>query len=106
MAALRPPPFVSALGRGCIVTGIPFRISFPGSQQDGWADLFVTNVDREMHSLYHNNQDETFDTEVKYYEPMLLFRGNRKRFEDVSASRGPGVFPALRLARHGSGRLQ
>ena len=61
MAALRPPPFVSALGRGCIVTGIPFRISFPGSQQDGWADLFVTNVDREMHSLYHNNQDETFD---------------------------------------------
>ena len=29
--------------------------------QDGWVDLFVTNVDREMYSLYHNNQDETFD---------------------------------------------
>jgi enediyne biosynthesis protein E4 len=105
--------------------------------QDGWADLFVTNVDREMYSLYHNNQDETFDdmaipngigrvtrlmsgwgvkyfdfdndgnldlflanghpddkievhsTEVKYYEPMLLFRWNGKRFEDVSASSGP-----------------
>ena len=105
--------------------------------QDGWVDLFVTNVDREMYSLYHNNQDETFDdmaipngigrvtrlmsgwgvkyfdfdndgnldlflanghpddkievhsTEVKYYEPMLLFRGNGKRFEDVSASSGP-----------------
>jgi enediyne biosynthesis protein E4 len=39
----------------------PFELVSPGSQQDGWADLFVTNVDREMHSLYHNNQDETFD---------------------------------------------
>jgi hypothetical protein len=29
--------------------------------QDGWIDLFVTNVDREMYSLYHNNHDETFD---------------------------------------------
>jgi enediyne biosynthesis protein E4 len=29
--------------------------------QDGWMDLFVTNVDREMYSLYHNNRDETFD---------------------------------------------
>jgi hypothetical protein len=105
--------------------------------QDGWVDLFVTNVDREMYSLYHNNHDETFDdlaipngigrvtrlmsgwgvkyfdfdndgnldlflanghpddkievhsTEVKYYEPMLLFRGNGKRFEDVSATSGP-----------------
>jgi hypothetical protein len=28
---------------------------------DGWADLFVTNVDREMYSLYHNNHDNTFD---------------------------------------------
>jgi enediyne biosynthesis protein E4 len=105
--------------------------------QDGWVDLFVTNVDREMYSLYHNNQDETFDdmaipngigrvtrlmsgwgvkyfdfdndgsvdlflanghpddkievhsTEVKYYEPMLLFQGNGKRFQDVSATSGP-----------------
>src|SRR5258708_39311014 len=29
--------------------------------QDGWMDLFVTNVDQEMYSLYHNNHDETFD---------------------------------------------
>ena len=29
--------------------------------QDGWADLFVTNVDQEMYSLYHNNHDESFD---------------------------------------------
>ncbi len=28
--------------------------------QDGWIDLFVSNVDHEMYSLYHNNKDETF----------------------------------------------
>lgn len=28
--------------------------------QDGWMDLFVSNVDHEMFSLYHNNKDETF----------------------------------------------
>jgi enediyne biosynthesis protein E4 len=29
--------------------------------QDGWQDLFVTNVDQEMYSIYHNNHDLTFD---------------------------------------------
>jgi enediyne biosynthesis protein E4 len=29
--------------------------------QDGWMDLFVANVDREMYSLYRNNHDESFD---------------------------------------------
>jgi enediyne biosynthesis protein E4 len=29
--------------------------------QDGWIDLFVSNVDHEMFSLYHNNRNETFD---------------------------------------------
>ena len=29
--------------------------------QDGWQDLFVTNVDQEMYSVYRNNHDETFD---------------------------------------------
>jgi hypothetical protein len=29
--------------------------------QDGWQDLFVTNVDQEMYSLYHNGRDLTFD---------------------------------------------
>ena len=29
--------------------------------QGGWEDLFVTNVDREMYSLYRNNHDGTFD---------------------------------------------
>src|SRR5207253_1181380 len=28
--------------------------------QDGWTDLFVSNVDQEMFSLYHNNKNETF----------------------------------------------
>jgi hypothetical protein len=32
--------------------------------QDGWADLFVANIDHEMYSLYRNNRDETFDDEA------------------------------------------
>ena len=28
---------------------------------DGWMDLFVSNLDREMFSIYKNNHDETFD---------------------------------------------
>jgi hypothetical protein len=32
--------------------------------QDGWMDLFVANIDREMYSLYRNNKDETFDDEA------------------------------------------
>ena len=29
--------------------------------QDGWQDLFVTNVDQEMYSIYKNNHDQTFE---------------------------------------------
>jgi len=29
--------------------------------QDGWMDLFVSNLDRELFALYKNNHDETFD---------------------------------------------
>ena len=105
--------------------------------QDGWIDLFVTNVDHEMYSLYHNHKDETFDDaaipagignrtmlmsgrgakfldydndgeldllvcnghpdtmvekrlpDVKYREPLLLFRNNGKGWSDVSAQSGP-----------------
>jgi enediyne biosynthesis protein E4 len=32
--------------------------------QDGWQDLFVTNVDREMYSLYHNLHDGTFEDQA------------------------------------------
>jgi enediyne biosynthesis protein E4 len=28
---------------------------------DGWMDLFVSNLDREMFAIYKNNHDETFD---------------------------------------------
>jgi len=114
--------------------------------QDGWMDLFVTNVDQEMYSLYHNNRDETFDdmaipygigkvtrlmsgwgvkfldydndgtpdlllanghpddkiqehsSEVKYREPMLLFHGTGRGFENVTAGSGP-VFSEPYAAR-------
>src|SRR5713101_3441956 len=29
--------------------------------QDGWMDLFVSNLDRELFALYENNHDEAFD---------------------------------------------
>ena len=29
--------------------------------EDGWVDLFVANLDREMFAIYQNNHDETFD---------------------------------------------
>jgi hypothetical protein len=32
--------------------------------QDGWMDLFVTNLDREMFSMYQNQHDETFDDDA------------------------------------------
>lgn len=35
--------------------------------QDGWQDLFVTNIDQEMYSLYHNNRDKTFDDMAHTY---------------------------------------
>src|SRR5256885_136166 len=28
---------------------------------DGWMDLFVANLDRELFAIYKNNRDETFD---------------------------------------------
>jgi hypothetical protein len=105
--------------------------------QDGFMDLFVANLDRELYSIYRNNRDETFDdqagptgignatkfmsgwglkffdfdndgnldlflangnpddlieqihSQVTYQEPMLLFRGNGKTFENISAGSGP-----------------
>jgi len=29
--------------------------------EDGWMDLFVANLDREMFAIYQNNRDESFD---------------------------------------------
>ena len=105
--------------------------------QDGWLDLFLTNVDHEMFSLYRNHKDMSFDDlaiptgigaatmllsgwgvklfdydndgdldllianghpdttvekriqDVRYYEPMLLFRHSGDKWENVSARSGP-----------------
>jgi hypothetical protein len=32
--------------------------------QDGWMDLFVSNIDEEIFSLYHNQKDGTFDDQA------------------------------------------
>ena len=53
--------------------------------QDGWIDLFVTNVDQEMYSLYHNNHDETFDDlagPMKIAETTRLMSGWGVKFFD------------------------
>ena len=42
--------------------------------QDGWEDLFVTNVDQEMYSIYRNNHDLTFDDKAG---PMGIGRATR-----------------------------
>src|SRR6266851_5740070 len=111
--------------------------------QDGWMDLFVANVDREMYSLYRNNHDESFDDQagvtgiaaatqlmsgwglkfldfdndgeldlflangnpddlieqihpqVKYQEPLLLFRNTKKGFQNVSLQSGPAFAKPL-----------
>ena len=42
--------------------------------QDGWQDLFVTNVDQEMYSIYKNNHDLTFEDMAG---PMGLGRTTR-----------------------------
>jgi enediyne biosynthesis protein E4 len=42
--------------------------------QDGWQDLFVTNVDQEMYAIYKNNHDLTFEDLAG---PMGLARTTR-----------------------------
>jgi enediyne biosynthesis protein E4 len=114
--------------------------------QDGWVDLFVSNVDHEQFSLYHNDKNETFNDlaattqigaatkllsgwglkffdydndgnldlflanghpdpsveerfpELKYAEPMLLFRNDGRNFQNVSLRSGP-VFSKSFAAR-------
>ena len=111
--------------------------------QDGWMDLFVANIDREMFAIYQNNHDETFDdqagptgigtatrlmsgwglkffdydndgnldlflangnpddlietlhSQVKYQEPLMLFHGTEKGFQNVSAQGGPAFAKPL-----------
>jgi len=111
--------------------------------EDGWMDLFVANIDREMFSIYQNNHDETFDdqagstgigaatrlmsgwglkffdydndgnldlflangnpddlieslhSQVKYQEPLMLFRNTGRSFQNVSAESGPAFAKPL-----------
>ena len=42
--------------------------------QDGWQDLFVTNVDQEMYSIYRNDHDLTFEDKAG---PMGIGRTTR-----------------------------
>jgi enediyne biosynthesis protein E4 len=52
---------------------------------DGWQDLFVSNVDQETFSLYHNNGDETFTELNKTHgiaDPTRLLSGWGLRFFD------------------------
>jgi hypothetical protein len=42
--------------------------------QDGWQDLVVTNVDKEMYSLYRNNHDETFSDKASAFGMTAVTR--------------------------------
>jgi hypothetical protein len=126
-------------GVGLNMFGLPrsgMGVDAADFDQDGWIDLFVSNVDHELYSLYHNNHDESFNDmapgasigqatrlmsgwglkffdydndgnldlllcnghpdpsveerfpELKYEEPMLLFRNEGKTFKNISAESG------------------
>ncbi len=55
--------------------------------QDGWTDLFITNVDHEIYSLYHNNHHGAFD-DVSLQTPIgqrtLLMSGWGTKFFDFN----------------------
>ncbi len=127
-------------GVGVNAMGLPrsgMGVDAADIDQDGWLDLFLTNVDHEMFSLYRNHKDMSFDDlaiptgigaatmllsgwgaklfdydndgdldllianghpdttvdkriqNVRYSEPMLLFRHSGDKWENVSAQSGP-----------------
>ncbi len=52
---------------------------------DGWNDLFVANIDREIFSLYRNNHDETFtdiSRSLGLAEPTRMLSGWGLKFFD------------------------
>jgi hypothetical protein len=64
---------------------------------DGWQDLFVANVDREMYSLYHNNRDGTFDDKANANgigKSTLLMSGWGLKFFDFNNDGNPDLFLA------------
>jgi hypothetical protein len=53
--------------------------------QDGWMDLFVANIDREIYSLYRNNHDQSFDDWARrsgIAEPTRFLSGWGLKFFD------------------------
>jgi enediyne biosynthesis protein E4 len=127
-------------GVGVNAMGLPrsgMGVDAADIDQDGWLDLFLTNVDHEMFSLYRNHKDMSFDDlaiptgigaatmllsgwgvklfdydndgdldllianghpdttvdkriqNVRYSEPMRLFRHSGDKWENVSAQSGP-----------------
>jgi hypothetical protein len=62
---------------------------------DGWVDLYVANVDQEMFSLYHNNQDESFTDEAHKHgiaEDTRLLSGWGIKFFDFDNDGWPDMF--------------
>jgi hypothetical protein len=66
-------------------------VKFFDYDNDGNLDLFLANG-------HPDDKIEQHSSDVKYFEPMLLFRGNGQRFENISASSGP-VFTKPYAAR-------
>lgn len=79
--------------------------------QDGWQDLFITNVDQEMYSLYHNNHDETFDDVASKFgiaTTTLMMSGWGLKFFDYDNDGNVDLFiadghPDDRIEEHSSG---
>jgi hypothetical protein len=64
---------------------------------DGWQDLFVANVDREMFSLYRNNRDGTFSDEAQAHgiaQATRLLSGWGLKFFDYDNDGAADLFLA------------
>jgi enediyne biosynthesis protein E4 len=82
---------------------IPYGITRVTRLMSGWGvKYFDYDNDGDLDLLVANGHPddkiEEHSSEVNYCEPMLLFHGNGKRFENVSASSGP-VFTKPYAAR-------
>ena len=65
--------------------------------QDGWQDLFVSNVDQEMYSLYRNNHDMSFDDvagRTGIGKVTRLMSGWGVKFIDYDNDGNPDLFMA------------
>jgi hypothetical protein len=56
-----------AAGVGYSMDGVPrsgMGVDAADINEDGWEDLFLSNIDQEVFSIYQNNGDETFNDEA------------------------------------------